>query len=321
MLFKNPPLWSDQEEEICKIISGHVCPLKIILKTQDDPGMLRLWIKYHQNIVGLGGLVIFDNMSTESEVSEIYESISHDVQVFRYSGFHNYVHYTDQFPNLYKALQSSCEYFIFLDTDEHLTFFDGDMKFCADPTIIPFLQNHPDTNIFPGTWLQNITGYSDRFSLYDPFIPLKTGLKWGKPIIATKCAFEGLINHNTQLGRDLYTKPLVTNFLVLHLSKMSKLQKINANLKKLVAYGEISKIGGIEELKEIGLENMRTDQATMYAREIFEMMAPNAPALGSLSGSVQICDNGRLICEAEWQHQALQRFVAEPAEYTSELFS
>jgi hypothetical protein len=318
---ENMLLWSESKAQICRLISDRICSLKIILKVKDDPQMLQSWITHHQNIVGLKGLIILDNMSTDPEMLKIYQSLPNEVHKFKYSGFHNNIHYTQHFPEFYRALRDSCEYFTALDTDEHLTLYDGTTQFQADTRVVAFLRDRLEANVYPGTWLQNITGYMDRFSFYDPLVPLTVGLKWGKPIVSTKCAFEGLINHNTQIDCNLYRQPLVVNFFVLHLSRVSNFQRIDANLKKLRIYGEIDNNAGINELREIGLENLRTDQARMYASEIFHLLDPNTPGRGSLAGSIQIRDDGCLIPSEEWQQGALQRFMAEPSAYSSDLFS
>jgi hypothetical protein len=319
MTFEELPLWSRQKSEICQTIAASHAPLKVVLKTKDDPALLQSWIDHHRSIVGIDGLIILDNISTSQDVLNVYENYVGRIPIFRYAGFHNDIHSADRFSDLYDALKSSCEYFVFLDTDERLVLFDGDIHFNADNRILEFLRASPHVNVFPGTWLQNVTGYSDRFSLYDPIAPLTVGLKWGKPVISATCGFAGMINHNTQVDHALYDDPIVTNFFILHLSRISGQQRINANLKKLRAYGELAETAGIQDLRDMGLGGLRTDQAKMYAKEIFDLLASDKPLFGPISGSIQIKRNGQLICSADWQYHALQQFVTRPFEYTSAL--
>jgi hypothetical protein len=315
--------WNDESDSAVAQIERNHRPLKILLKTKDDPVMLQGWITHHQKIVGLDGLILMDNMSTDPKVAEIYAGLQGDAVVIRFSGFLDNVHHTEHFAKLYSALRSSCSHFIFLDTDERLTLFDGPDHFRSDPSLIPFLKDHPTTDIFPGTWLQNVTGYRDRFSLYDPNIPLINGLKWGKPVISTSSNFSGFINHNTQMEHSLYAEPLITNFFVLHLSRVSNQQRIHSNLLKLKAFGAIpDEWGGEEVLRRPPEEwDHLPDTLKSYVRQIFEIHEEGPGFAGNLGGSIQIAEDGLLICSEDWQKQALLDFVSSAPQFVSELLS
>jgi len=311
--------WSSETDTICAAISAHFAPLKILLKTKDDPEMLEPWIGHHSRIAGFGGLIIFDNMSSDPRVEAIYDKYASVSQIYRYSGFHNLIHHTHHFPRLYAALRSSCTHFIFLDTDEHLSCYDGADRFHADTTILRFLSDRQSTPIFPGTWLQNISGYTDHFSLYDAEKPLSHGLKWGKPIISTTSAFDGMINHNTQINHELYPTPLITNFFVFHLSRVSKQQRINANLRKLRSYHAIHEECSLEAFLAIDLDTLQSDQVKMYAREIHELVDSRTEDRGPLFGWIQVAENGELTCSQAWQRKTLAHFVSNPDHYASDL--
>jgi hypothetical protein len=315
--------WNDDKERAVAQIAKNHLPLKILLKTKDDPVMLQGWISHHKEIVGLGGLIIMDNMSSDPKVSAIYADISNEAFVIRFSGFQDNVHRTDLFPELYGALRSSCSHFIFLDTDERLTLFDGRERFCADPSLITFLKDHSATKVFPGTWLQNVTGYSDRFLLYDPVIRLANGLKWGKPIISAACDPGGFINHNTQVKRDLYSEPIVTNLFVLHLSSVSNQQRLDSNLRKLRAAGAIPDTYGIAAILLSSADEWDhlPDTLKTYVQEITQINEEGLEFMGDIGGSFQIAADGLLVCNEEWQRRAIRNFVSDCSEFVSTLFS
>jgi hypothetical protein len=291
------------------------------LKTKDDPEMLLGWIEHHSLIVGARGLIVFDNGSSDEVVEAIYHKYGSEILIVAYSGFHNHVHDTKYFPELYDALRASCEHFVFLDTDERLNMFDGDRHFTRGPSLVDFLGENTYLDVFPGTWLQNVTGFSDRFSFYDPIVPLKHGLKWGKPIISAASAFDSMINHNTQVPHGLYDAGVKTNIFVFHLSKVSKAQRIKANLRKLKVYGVLQTAGGITEFLALKPEDLARPQVTMYASEIYQLMDPSTPERGAVSNSIWVSETGEITFSAEWQKAALIKFINEPGAYTSDLLS
>ncbi len=313
--------WQKDGTAICRAISENFRPLKILLKTKDDAEMLEPWLSHHKKIAGPEGLIVFDNMSTTTDVQAICRSNSDKIQIYSYSGFHNTIHHTGYFGDLYNALRRSCDRFLFLDTDEHLALYDGDSKFVWDSSIIDFLAASNDKGIIPATWLQNVTGFKDKFSLYDRQLPLEHGLGWGKPIIFSKSGFEGVINHNTQLNHRLFSQKLITNFFVLHLSRVSKSQRIEANLRKLRAYGIIPEAAGINEVLNMALQDLPAGNPRMYATEVHDLARSNDPSFGSLSGSIDVSEGGTITFTAEWQREALQNFIASPDHYTSKLFA
>ncbi len=314
MPFQGLPQWGDEATEIAARIEQNRLPLKILLKTKDDPAMLRGWIAHHRKIVGLGGLILMDNISTDPEVAEIYASLAGESLVVRFAGFQDNVHHTDHFAPLYRALRSSCSHFVFLDTDERLALFDGEDHFRADPSLVAFLADHPTTNIFPGTWLQNVTGYADRFWLYDPRAPLIDGLKWGKPIVSASCAFGGFINHNIQMERSLYSEPILRNFFVLHLSRVSNRQRLESNLRKLKASGAVPNEWGIEEIVARPPQEWSAlpETAQSYAQQILEIMKEGLDFASPIGGSIHIAEDGLLTCTEDWQRQALRDFLSKP---------
>lgn len=323
MSFEGLLQWDDDRASIVSRIERTHLPLKILLKTKDDPMMLQRWISHHQQIVGVGGLIIMDNMSSDPKVSHIYADIRGDAVIIRFSGFQDNVHHTDLFAELYSALRSSCSYFIFLDTDERLTLFDGQDRFRADSSLIAFLKDHPATNVFPGTWLQNVTGYGDRFWLYDPRSPLVEGLKWGKPVISTSCNFGGFINHNTQLKGSLYSEPIITNLFVLHLSRVSNQQRLESNLRKLKAAGAISKVWGVKEVvaRPPAEWNGFPETVRSYVKQIQEIQMEGLDFVSSLGGSIQISREGLLTFSEDWQRQAIMEFLSPSPQLLAELLS
>lgn len=186
--------WPQDKEVICQKIAYSSAilrrsPLKILLKTKNEPEMLERWIKHHQAIVGYENLIIIDNMSNDPAVIPAYEKYDGLITLFKYDTHFDLIHHPQHFPELYNALRECCDYFIFLDTDEYLIFFDGLDRFYEDERINYFIINRPGINIFPATSFQNEICHGNKFSIYQPERTLPNGLKWGKPIISTACDF------------------------------------------------------------------------------------------------------------------------------------
>ncbi|MGI0013910.1 MAG: hypothetical protein ACREBU_10790 [Nitrososphaera sp.] len=309
--------WSRSKSEICSKIEKTPGRLKIILKTKDDSLMLRDWIEHHQGIAGDENLIIFDNGSTGGDVETIYCGCSPRISVFRYGGFHNSIHYVDRFPELYKTLANSCDYFVFLDTDEFLVWIENDAV-VTDPRVVGLIEVHSDVHVFPATWLQNVGGCKDRFWLGSGPEGLAGGLKWGKPIISSKVPVFGLIGHNIQLDKSFYSERILTNCFVLHKSRFSPRQRIEANLKKLIARGVIRTQSAVDLLLDGHIERFEAVSVRMYVQEIRELWnlrdlaSPRTPT--QPDGSIEIALDGSITYSRQDLREELSSFIAEGEE-------
>ena len=313
--------WDHDKATISLQIANKFAPFKIILKTKDEPDRLKAWIKHHAKIVGVENLIILDNMSSNEAVLDTYSEYENQITIFRFKGFHNRPHNTFDFPELYSALRESCDYFSFLDTDEYLTLYNGADIFQCGPEIVAFLNENKETHVFPGTWLQNLTGHGDRFMLWRPNGPLENGLKWGKPIISTRSHFSGTINHNTQIDHSLYTENLATNFFVLHRDRLSTAERIQANLRKLVSYGAIKPEDGVDNILARDIKSFSDGNAQHYYSEIKNLTTASTQPPPDISWWFGIGADGNARWNADWQRAEIQNFLVNPEQYSESLLS
>jgi hypothetical protein len=267
----NLPRWDSQREQCCAQIARTPATLKILLKTKNDPYFLEPWIVHHHKIVGDGNIIIFDNMSDNDEVLGIYEKYK-DVAVFiRFPGYHDSIHHTEQFSELYRSLSQSTKFFTFLDTDEFLVLFDGE-KCHRDHCLNEFINRNDTADVFPGTWLKNTDWCATRFVCGHEFVHLAGSIAWGKPILRSRAKFRGFINHNIQLDQTLFRAPFKTNFFVLHMVNLSPDQRISSNIHKLMARGFAQPGESAEAICVRRLDGITDSNTIRYVEEIRRLM-------------------------------------------------
>jgi hypothetical protein len=292
-------------------IASEFSDLKILLKTQNEPLMLREWIEHHSRIVGASGILIFDHGSTDPQVEEIYSTLSAQIRICRYQNFHNIIHHRRYHPELYDALQKSCKYYIFLDTDEYLIHTDGN-AFISDHKIADAICHDPDIPFYPGVWLQNVMGYKDRFQLSVNMHTLIGGLKWGKPILASHLNAAEIQMQNMQVFESYAGKNLITNFMVLHRSMLSPNQRIQANLRKLVAYKVIKSIDDLHSILSMHSDSHEIATCRRFIREIQDLSSLPVDALGPRENSIELKDDGSILFQDIDQKQMFESFLRCP---------
>ncbi|MFH1604199.1 MAG: hypothetical protein ABIH03_09875, partial [Pseudomonadota bacterium] len=67
-------------------------PLKIVLKTRDDPYFLDDWIAHHAALVGAENLVVIDNNSTDPAVLASYAELRPRTPIRLFEGYYDHVH-------------------------------------------------------------------------------------------------------------------------------------------------------------------------------------------------------------------------------------
>lgn len=259
-------LWNGHEAQHAARIVSRPSVGKVILKTKNDPFGLALWIEHHLKIFGAGNIIIFDNASTNDDVFNIYEYYGEALHVIGYDGYYDNL----QAPNLirpfYDAVQQSCDFFCFLDTDEFLFWIDGGRYFC-DSSVIDALSEVAGGDFIPGTWLHNVRGHADLYSLKNDAV-LTDGRKWGKPAIRSSSAIAKNIIHNTQLTDQGLSPASCSNLFVMHRNMLFKRQRITANINKLRAIGvDVSADGSVANPSNL------TRQAATYADEIKQILS------------------------------------------------
>jgi hypothetical protein len=309
--------WDADKPEICAAIRSHYAPLKILLKTKDEPERLRSWITHHAAIAGLEGLVILDNMSSDANVLAIYAEFEGRFPVIRFQGFHNNVHNVGMFPELYAALRQSCGYYCFMDTDELLVLYDGAERFLADQSIIEFLKKYPDVLAFPGTWLQSVEGYVDRYKLQNIDSPLSDGLCWGKPILSAAFDASWILLHNVECKRAMSPESLKTNLFVLHKHVASITDRIKINLLKLKSRRVLQPDDGISEA--LAIDTTGIEGGKEYIEEVRRFVA--GAVNQATDDSFVIAPDGATSWNHPWQRAALQHFVNHPSLHCAKLFA
>jgi hypothetical protein len=299
------------------MIAGQKAPLRILLKTKDEPRRLALWIAHHAGIAGLENLIVFDNMSSDRNVLHIYERFYGKFPIIRYDGFQDMLHQRRVNDMLYQALAQSCAYSMLIDTDEFLSLYDG-ARFWTDSRIVEFVMSSRDTPVFPGTWLDNLPGYNDRFLFSPSDAALRRGLKWGKPIVSTKIATPDIVLHNTQLQDAIKSSPLVANIFILHRKQVVPQERIRVNLHKLKALNVIPQDLSLEQVLALDVSSFALGRAILS--DIHALAALDG-VLPPVDGSFEIDDQGTVIWQTPEQQQVFRDFIRDPLPYSDQLFA
>ena len=258
--------WASTKADFCARIPGNKSPLKILLKTKDDPYFLESWIQHHAKVVGLRNLIIFDNMSSNTQVMATYAKYHPHVPIVQFDGNHDALHDTRQYPELYECLKRTCQFYVFLDTDEFLVLLNDDHTYTCDERIVRFLLARERTAVFPGSWLLNVEGSDRRFRVGESLSDFGARLAWGKPITRSNLGVQGWVNHNVQHDKRLFEGDLVPNVFVLHLMWLFPQQRIAANVDKLITLGFASPSDSVEAILAKDIESLPDTGQRQHAR-------------------------------------------------------
>ncbi|WP_342722997.1 glycosyltransferase family 2 protein [Bradyrhizobium sp. B097] len=289
--------WEDKSTAICDRIRSTRGTLKIVLKTKDDPYFLADWAAHHRQIVGDSNLIIFDNGSSDAKVLSIYENLVPDLLVARFGGFHNDLHNANKFESLYASLSASSDFFCFLDTDEFLTFYDGE-RFIRDAAMLDRLKDKEGGAFIPSTWLYNAPSYRDRMLCGTELGTLRHGLAWGKPLIRSAAApLSGEVNHNCQIAKGKKAPAAWFGFFLLHMATLSPAQRVRANMNKLIARGFLQSGDSVEKALERDLSRA-TENEKLYVTEIKRLLSlredPGSELAPLGRGSMRIEQSGKV---------------------------
>ncbi len=315
--------WTDQSHECVKLIAAVRSPLKILLKTKNDPWFLRDWLAHHTRLVDKGCVIVFDNESDDPKVLQTYAEYTEFAQVFRFRGRHNDFHNVDAMPRLYKALAESAEYFMFLDTDEFCYWVDGPTSFSHDlSTAIAILAS--DGDFMPGTWLPNVTGSADSYWIGGDRKVLLDGLRWGKPLLRASKMTKGFINHNLQCVHAGFVSAPCNKLIIQHRIRLYPLQRISANVNKLAQRGIIVHRDSTEADLQKELSVARDENVKLYLNEIIELkqqaevsnqgFAPNSSIIKFIFG-------GELAFSSDKEAALLADFINGPTSFQDYAFS
>jgi hypothetical protein len=299
--------------------------LKIVIKTKDETAMLRRWIGHHLPIVGESNIILFDNMSTDPETADIYLQFRSLILTARFAGYQDTIHSPLDFPELFQALRESCEYYIFLDTDEFLYWFLESNGFVSDGRIVDLITAEPRCVAFPGTWLANVPYYHDRFYWSDGYQSIDPswvwGLKWGKPIVSSRVDIKGVCRHNSELDSGLYSGATRTNLFVAHLNSLSPKQRIAADLRKLRALkliGSDDDVGSVLRIDPGQITNELIRGYCLEIRKMLDMEETHPQESEDLqAATIKLNRDGTIGFFECGQRELLERYLTDPSRYIS----
>jgi hypothetical protein len=306
------PHWDADRAEFCAEIEKVRSPIKIVLKTRNDPFFIERWIKHHMKIVGPENLIIFDNMSDDPELLAVYGKYRRQLNIVRYSGRHyNEVHHTETYKELYRSLARSSEYFMVLDTDEYLILIENDAFYDGD-RIVEFVMANRNQPLLPSTWLWNVNWSSTQFRCGDNR-RLAEDLSCGKPLLRSDSIQSGYVCHNFQLGPGLFKPPLNSNLFLLHLTRLIPQQRISANLNKLIG-GGVARSG--ESPESVVARTDITDALMLrHVGEIRELLAlRERQDLGEAAlpaGSLELMPDGTIGFSSDAERNVFSEYVAD----------
>lgn len=305
------PRWETDRAEFCVRIERNHAAIKIVLKTKNDRFLIERWIRHHAKIVGPENLIIFDNMSDDPEVLALYREYRDWIAIIRFADRHNNLHHTGLYRDLYRSLARSSEYFLFLDTDEHLILVEND-KYYDNDSVSGFVMGNRNFDLFPGTWLWNANWSPQQFNC-SGFVG---NLACGKPLIRSSKIPTGYVNHTFQLSTRLFVPPFKTNLFILHLGRLFPQQRISTNMNKLLGAG-IAHPG--ETPQSIARRNDIADEIMAgYVNEIRDCLAAEERAdFGNApldAGCLELSAGGTICYYGAAERKALNDFIADPTQ-------
>ena len=307
------PRWEANSAAFCARIEMVRSPLKIVLKTKNDPFFIERWIKHHIKIVGPENLIIFDNMSDDPEVLSTYLKYGDQIHIIQFAGPHNNVHHIPTYNNLYRSLAKSSKYFLFVDTDEYLVLIEN-ATYCDDSRILHFILENRNYAVFPTVWLWNTNWSSTQFHCGTEPCHLALSLACGKPLIRSDKIPFGYVNHNFQLGTQLFAPPFKSSLFLLHLAHLFPTQRISGNVNKLIARGIVQ---SGESPEAIASRNDITDEiASLYVKEIRDFLPLSArKKLGTAAlnaGCLELLPDGAISYYGAAERKVVNEFIVDP---------
>ena len=307
------PDWRQVLQEHPTCAGDRRAVLKIILKTKDENFLLQDWIDHHARIVGFENLLVLDNLSTDPEVLGIYKRYAAAMPIGSFDGFVDNPHTRSLFAPLYARLAETTAFYSLLDTDERLVWVE-DGVFFDDSRIVEKLSHLPAASALPGTWLYNQPGSKTRFG-FGAKGGLADGLRWGKPVISASANRPNTVVHNLQAA-SMFDHP-VTNFFVLHLSRLSAIQRVNANANKLRSYSVISNEDGLDAIAKIDLASIKTPALVRLVEETRKLskLGEYPKTNDAATPDSVVFRDGRIEFHDADQKRLLQEFIAQSAEF------
>jgi hypothetical protein len=313
--FDDFPLWGRDTGACTALVVRRHATLKIILKTCNDPWFLERWIRHHAGIVGMENLIVFDNLSDDPTVLDIYRRHAPELAVIRFAGWCDDLHNTDTFRPLYDALAASSAFFCAIDTDEFLTRFDAG-RCLGGPGMVDVLAGSQGRGPLPVFSLDNTDGRDDRFVCGTTLQNLLHAMAWGKPVMPSAAPLRGYINHPVQVAPELYTPRLRTDLAILHLRNLWRAQRIASTVAKLRGIGFAPPGETAEALAARDLAGIQDFNVNRYVPELRRLLGddpiPRDPTAPLRPGCLQIDADGTLAYGGTEEAGLLRTFLDNP---------
>ncbi len=233
---------SIKERNAIPIDNKEKVPLKIVVKTKNDSFFLRSWIDHHSRIVGIENLIIVDNFSDSADTLKIYNDYRH-LLILQHSYYFNAIHDREKFSEFYHFLESTCTHYLFIDTDEFLTYFDCKTGF--DPlNVTKFVRDNADEKVICTLWGQALPSEQDKSAFdyrKDPvkvFFPdyFEQFIKGGKPIFKSNYTPNKLAIHSSQVNPNDIS-PQRIRLLLVHLKNYNARARVKVIFDKIKSQG------------------------------------------------------------------------------------
>jgi hypothetical protein len=323
--------WDEHNKQICDRIISSPTPVKVILKTRNESMFLKEWIAHHERIFGRKSLIVFDNMSDSLATNAVYSELSDMIEIFKFGGMHNLIHDRGVFKELYHAIKSSCDYYIFLDTDELLYWYTGEEReIFAGPEILRAIVNSNDLAI-PGIWIETTSTSSKELLFTFQQARISSGLRGGKPMISSTAPIVRFGNHNIQCDPSVLSAYRTANLIIVHLKNISAEQRIKVNLEKLQSYnsvkGELSKFGiptgklSLTDVLQANHEKMPDGNARNYVIEVKRLSITGPGSLVNDCPNFARLDGSKLLFTNEEEGMKIDLFIRNPRAEFSRVFS
>ncbi|MEL7301278.1 MAG: glycosyltransferase family 2 protein [Pseudomonadota bacterium] len=290
-------------------------PLRIILKTRNEPFFLRDWFRHHAAIVGPEHLIIADNMSDDPDVLSLLAELSHRAHVFQFDAFHDDLHKRELFQPFYSALEDTCDWSMLLDTDERLTWMDRSGWIADHRLVDRVMQRTTDAHALPGLLVENQPGSRDHLRFPQKTDRLASVLHWGKPALASSHGrkLTGAQCHNIQFPSEMFSADVPPCLVAVHLCNLDPQQRMRANREKLAARGVC---GWDTPFIEIARIDVSTEQRSVIRRCVLEIdrLLKAAPIKPDSRGAVVMRADGTLGFSSSAAEQAFEYVQSNGAE-------
>ena len=260
-------------EQLFHAIVKDKATFKIVTKTRNESFFIEKWIQHHLAIVPGSRLIIFDNLSDEKVVHDVYKKYAERILLVKFEGYMDCIHMAHHSLWLYQALAASSDFFTIIDSDEYLYLYDGH-RLVHDASIGTFLRANTDCNFFAPCWLENLDQNANTFH-YNPDNMFY--YNYGKVILNSRltevyekavAANEYTVLHHTcQLPAGMACGKSKTRFVLAHLKNLNRYQRIKANMTKLVSLGKVRHPMDFASLLKLDPEEIKEANSRRYVNE------------------------------------------------------